>query len=147
MIPDLSLRKRLTAILLLITIPVVLAAIMILSVSVYNKTNPFPGDSEQIKKVSGLLKFADSIKDSSPDSALVFYHKAILMLQPSSKEKDNLDHLSKAYYGLAYINSPNGEYKAALQNDSIAMSLARRQLPVNLFRKPVKHSKMGIYLY
>jgi hypothetical protein len=114
MIPDLSLRKRLTAILLLITIPVVLA---------------------------------DSIKDSSPDSALVFYHKAILMLQPSSKEKDNLDHLSKAYYGLAYINSPNGEYKAALQNDSIAMSLARRQLPVNLFRKPVKHSKMGIYLY
>jgi flagellar basal body-associated protein FliL len=124
MIPDLLPSKRLTAILILLAIPVVLAAIMILSVYLYKKTIQLPRDSEQIKKVSDLIKVADSIRDSSLDSVLVYYNKSILLLQTSSREKDNLHHLSKAYYGLAYINSTNGDYKADLQNDSIAMVLA-----------------------
>lgn len=124
MIPDLSLRKRLTGILLLLAVPVVLAAILILSVSDYKKTNQLHGDSEQIEIVSDLLKYADSIRDSSPDSALADYNKAILLLQNSIEGKEKMHHLADAYYGMAYINSTNGDYKAALQNDSIAMMLA-----------------------
>jgi len=124
MIPDLSLGKRLTAILLLLAVPVVLAAILVLSVSVYKKTNQLPGDSEQIKKVLDLLKLADSIRDSSPDSALADYNKAILMLQNSTKGKEKLYHLSNGYCGIAYINSGRGEYILASENDSLAMKIA-----------------------
>jgi tetratricopeptide (TPR) repeat protein len=124
MIPDLSLRNRLTALLLLIAIPVVLAAIIFFLVSVYKNTNQVTGDSEQIKQVSELLKVADSIRDSSPDLALVYYHKTILILQTSNKEKEKLHHLAAAYLGIANINSTNGDYKASIQNDSIAMALA-----------------------
>jgi len=60
-----------------------------------------------------------------PDAALVYYHEAILMLQTSCKEKEQPEHLSKAYYGIAVINSTNGDYKATLQNDSVATSLAK----------------------
>ncbi len=135
MLPDLSFRNQLTAILILFTIPVLLAAIIILSVSVYKKTNLLPGDSEQIKKVSELLKLADSIRDSSPDSALAYYNKSIILLQRSAGGKEKMHHLSEAYYGIAVINSTNRYYKAALQNDSIAMSPAKQVFDKQLIAK------------
>jgi hypothetical protein len=146
MIPDLSLLTRPTSILILVSFPLVLAAFLILSVSVFIKTNKLHGNSEQINKVSELLKFADSIWDSSPDSALVYYNKAILLLQTSSRGKEKSHHLSEFLIRNCELYSAKDYYKTALQ-DSIAMSLARRQLKGNLMRKPVILEIWGIFLH
>jgi hypothetical protein len=57
------------------------------------------------------------------------------LFQVSTEGKEKLHHVPEANFGIACINSTNGDFKAALKNDSIAMSLARRQLTVNLFRE------------
>ena len=148
MIPDLSLFNRLTAILLLLALPAALAAIIILSVSVYKKTTQFPGDSEHIKKVSGLLKVADSIRDSSPFSALVCYHTAILMLQASTEGKEKLHHLTEAYFGIACINSTNGDYNAALKNDFICNEPRKKAVVSQLVPKTLLYAlKWEIFLH
>ncbi|MDO9257591.1 MAG: tetratricopeptide repeat protein [Bacteroidales bacterium] len=114
-------------------IPIIIASILIVLVAtilvilllINCKKNQLSQDqvSNRNNPILELIKVADSIRDSSPDSALRCYNKAILTIKTSPKINGRMQLLASAYIGIANINSNHGEYIIALKNDSIAMDI------------------------
>lgn len=82
------------------------------------------GDIAAWYKASTLIELADSVRNSKPDSALIYYNQTITLLQKFVNEKDKFHLLANSYTGLAYVYSEKGEYKLAMKNDSLAMEIA-----------------------
>lgn len=81
-------------------------------------------DSKQFDRLSKLIDVADSVRNAVPDSAMADYNKVIASLQNSANDKTKMHLLARSYVGIANINSEAGEYKLALNNDSIALVYA-----------------------
>lgn len=73
---------------------------------------------------SKLVEFADSLRNSKPDTALYCYNQVIQELRKSKPEENNSHVLALAFVGLSNVYSDKGEYKLALKNDSMALELA-----------------------
>lgn len=75
-----------------------------------------------VRDYNEQLIFADSIRNSYPDSAESIYNK---LISAFCKDHDIDSHyLSQAHVGLATIYSDKGDYKSALNNDSVAKAIA-----------------------
>jgi tetratricopeptide (TPR) repeat protein len=71
-----------------------------------------------------LVEFADSIRNSMPDTALSNYNQVVLKLKNSKEGQSNSHMLALAYTGIAYIYAEKGESSLAMLNDSLAMEIA-----------------------
>jgi len=85
-----------------------------------NKSQQFSNKSFQFDKTSKLIDVADSVRNAVPEAAMADYKKIIASLQNSEKKKAKMHLLARSYVGIANINSESGDYKLALNNDSIA---------------------------
>ena len=81
-------------------------------------------DFPNLSKASQLIELADSVRNSKPDTALRDYKLAISLLQKHKSGVAQANLLGKSYVGIAYLFSESGEYKLALENDSIALTIS-----------------------
>jgi len=115
---------RKVKIFVLIIILVVVATLFHLLILPKIKFRQTSDESAEFDKLSKLIDIADSVRNSSPDSAMADYKKVIASLQSSANEKTKMHLIAKSYVGIANINSEAGDYKLALNNDSISMAYA-----------------------
>ena len=113
--------NRKIAILVVAIVCVMVIGIIFLIIPSKSKSPEPLTDSEQFDRLSTLVDVADSVRNSVPDSAMADYLKVIASLQNSANEKTKKHLLARSYVGIANINSEAGDYKLALNNDSIAM--------------------------
>lgn len=81
-------------------------------------------DKTSLNKASKLIEVADSVRNSKPDTALIYYNQIILLAQDLKIEKDKLHFLASSYSGIAYVYAEKGESRLALKNDSLAIEIA-----------------------
>lgn len=116
--------NRKIAILVVPIVCVMMAGIIFLIISSKDKSPETSTDSKQFDTLSKFIDVADSVRNSVPDSATADYKKVIELLQNYPNEKTKMHLLARSYVGIANINSEAGDYKLALNNDSIAMAYA-----------------------
>jgi len=104
------------------------AAALVISIAMLTskKTKHLSEDLSLIQTASKLVEIADSVRNSKPDSALLEFQKAILMLQKLENSKDESHLLGISYVGMMSIYAESGDNKQALKNDSVAMAIAAR---------------------
>jgi len=113
--------NRKIAILLVPIVCAIVAGIIFLIIPSENKSPESSMDSKQFDRLSKLIDVADSVRNAVPDSAMADYNKVIASLQNSAKDKTKMHLLARSYVGISNVNSEAGEYKLALNNDSIAL--------------------------
>ncbi len=85
---------------------------------------PVRKETTAVSMASSLLKLADSLTNSKPDSAEIYYHQSIRILQNEGSKKNSLHLLSLSHIGLANLYTETGNYTKALSYDSIAIKIA-----------------------
>ncbi|MBV5314028.1 MAG: tetratricopeptide repeat protein [Prolixibacteraceae bacterium] len=76
------------------------------------------------EEIPKLVELADSIRNSMPDSALIIYNQIIAQISHSEIKKADSLILALTYTGIASTYSTTGEYKLAMENDSVALVVA-----------------------
>lgn len=116
--------KGIFKILLIIGLVVIIGIIFLVLTD--RKTQSLTENKTLLDKASNLIVFADSIRNSDPDTALYFYNNVKLMVE-SLNEDFNKNHLlANSFLGIAYISTERGDSKSALENDSIALEIATK---------------------
>ena len=88
------------------------------------KSVQLTGGKTPLGKASKLIEFADSIRNSNTDTAVYFYTKAKKLLEPLIDDSEKSHLLGQSFAGLFYTYSAKGNFKLALQNDSLALEIA-----------------------
>ncbi len=113
-------------VILLFVVIAIIALILLIVVIHTSNDGQYPETSKAQADVINLIEIADSLRNSRPDSALAYYHKAIGLLPKREYDKTELTILAKAYNGLSSVFILKGDYPMALEHDSIAMDYAQR---------------------
>ncbi|MBI9066824.1 MAG: tetratricopeptide repeat protein [Salinivirgaceae bacterium] len=77
-----------------------------------------------VDHISKLIEIADSVRNSKPDTALIYYNQTISLLQDYENRKDKYHLLANSFVGISHVYLETGNYYQAFKNDSIAMVYA-----------------------
>jgi tetratricopeptide (TPR) repeat protein len=116
--------KQLKLILPIATIILVIIAMLFLK----KVDHTLPESTKRVTKdtidAKLFIALADSIRDSTPDTAIIYYNKAVELLQPMKKGFWENQILTSAYVGMAFTHSQLGDNDVAFKIDSMAVSIA-----------------------